>query len=81
MVVQLILVNIGLGRLLLTWIDLNPSLDKQSYQLYNVEWNRIYIHRLQRLYRWTLGIDELISLHTLLDMWLIIHAGIRVKAY
>ena len=42
-------------------------------------WNNLSIPKLQRCNRWSLGTDKVISSHTLLDMWLLIHAGIKVK--
>ena len=44
--------------LLLTWIHFNPSMDKPYLPQINVEWNYLYIPKLQWLHRWSLGMDK-----------------------
>ena len=39
-------------------------------------WNYLSTPKLQLCNRWSLGMDKLISPHTLLGVWLLIHAGI-----
>ena len=43
---------------LLTWFDFNPSMDKQLHPLQHVGWNFLFIPKLQRLHRWSLGMDK-----------------------
>ena len=45
--------------LLLTWINLNHSMDKYLRPLWNVGWNCLFIPELQRRSRWSFGIDKL----------------------
>ena len=44
--------------LLLTWFNFNPSSDKQSHAQLRVWWNYLSIPKLQRLHRWSVGIDK-----------------------
>ena len=44
--------------LLLTWFNFKPSVDKYSHAQQSVEWNYFSIPKLQRLHRWSLGIDK-----------------------
>ena len=44
--------------LLLTWININPSMDKYSHAQKSVGWNYLSIPKLQRLHRWSLGMDK-----------------------
>ena len=57
--------------LLLTWF--NPSMNNWLHPIYCVQWNYLTIPKLQRLQ------TKVILSHTLRDMWLLIHAGIKVK--
>ena len=45
-------------RLLLTWLNLNPSMLLSLYLSYNVGWNDLSIPKLQRLNRWSLEMDK-----------------------
>ena len=47
-----------LWPLLLTWINLNPSMDKWLHTHKNVGWNNLSIPKLQWLHRWCLGMDN-----------------------
>ena len=42
---------------LLTWINLNPGMDKYLHPLWSVGWNDLSITKPQRLHRWILGMD------------------------
>ena len=44
--------------LLLTWFNVNPSMDKQLHPLQTVGWKYLSIPKLQWLHRWSLGMDE-----------------------
>ena len=44
-----------------------------------MEWNYLSIPKLQRLHRWSLGMDKLFCPTFLLGMWLITYAGIKVN--
>ena len=44
--------------LLLTWFNFNPSMDKQLHAQNSVWWNYLSIPKLQRLHRWSLGMDK-----------------------
>ena len=48
-----------LGPELLTWINLNPSMDKYSHAEWSVGWKQVSIPKHQRLHRWSLGRDKL----------------------
>ena len=50
--------DIELGPLLLTWINFNPSMGKWFHPLWSVRWNYLPIPKLQRLHRWSLGLDK-----------------------
>ena len=43
---------------LLTWIKFNAIIDKKSHTQYSVGENYISIPKLQRLYRWSLGMEQ-----------------------
>ena len=60
--------------LLLTWINFIPSMDKESHPLSSVGWNNVSI-----LLKF--GNLKVISFHTLLDVWLLIHIWIKVGPY
>ena len=47
-----------LGPRLLIWIDFNPSMDKLLHAQKSVGWNYLSIPKLQRLHRWSLGMDK-----------------------
>ena len=64
-----------MGPLLLTWFNFNSSMDKKSHTRLSVEWDYLSIAILQR---YKFGNEWVISSHTLLDMWLLIHVGIQV---
>ena len=59
------------ASLLLTWINFNPSMDEllDHYK----EWNKISYQFLK------FGNGWVISAHTFLGMWLLLHAGIKVN--
>ena len=44
--------------LLITWFNFNPSMDKELHPLQRVGWNYLSIPKLQRLHRWSLGMDK-----------------------
>ena len=44
--------------LLLTWFNFNPSMDKLLRAMKSVGWNYLSIPKLQRLHRWSLGMDK-----------------------
>ena len=47
-----------LWPLLLTWFNLNPSMDKSLDPQKSVGWNYLSITKLQRLHRLSLGMDK-----------------------
>ena len=49
------------GPFLLAWTNLNPRMEKSSHihSLYSMGWDSLFILKLQRLYRWSLGMDTL----------------------
>ena len=47
------------GPLLLIGFNFDPSMDKLLHAWQNVRWNYLSIPKLQRLYRWSLGMDML----------------------
>ena len=59
--------------LLLTWVNFNPSMDKYLHQ-YNM-WDEI----TDPFPNFNGTTVEIISTHTLQDMWLLFHAGIIVN--
>ena len=50
------------GPLLQTWINFNPSMDKESHAQWYVRWNYLSIPKLQRCNRWSLGMDKWFNL-------------------
>ena len=44
--------------LLLTWINYNSSMDKKLRPSWSVEWKYLFIPKLQRCSRWSLGTDK-----------------------
>ena len=46
------------GPLLLTWFNFNPIMDNESHALLCVGWNYLFIPKLQRWHRWSLGMDK-----------------------
>ena len=44
--------------LLLTWFNFYPSMDKLSHTLWSVGRNYLSTPKLQRLHRWSLGMDK-----------------------
>ena len=46
------------GHILLTWINFNSRMDKQLLPLWSVGWYYLSIPKLQRLDRWSLGMDK-----------------------
>ena len=44
-------------HILLTWINFNPSMNKQLHVPKSGGWNYLSIHKLQRLHHWSLGMD------------------------
>ena len=47
----------------LTWFNFNPSMDKWWNAQFSVGWNYWSICTLQRLHRWSLGMDIVTSFH------------------
>ena len=45
-------------ELLLTCINFNPSMDKKLHAQKSVACDYVSIPRLQRLHRWSLGVDK-----------------------
>ena len=66
-----------LGPLLQTWINLKWT--QYLHTLWSVRWNFLSIPKLQRCNCCSLGMGKVISSHTLLDMWSLIHTGIKVN--
>ena len=50
--------------LLLTWINFNPSMDKQLYPLPSMGWNYLSFPKPQRSNRWSLEMGTAIPSHT-----------------
>ena len=46
------------GYLLLTWVNFIPSMGKQLYSLWSVEWNNLSIPKLRWWRRWRLELDR-----------------------
>ena len=57
-VIEIIVCGHVVGPIVLTWIEFNPSMDKLSYVQQNVEWNYLFIPKLQRCKRWSLRLDK-----------------------
>ena len=47
-----------LWPLLLTWFNFNPIMDKSLHAQKSAGWNNLSIPKLQRLHRWSLGMDK-----------------------
>ena len=56
------------GAFLLTWINLNCSMDRWSHAQLRVGWNYLFIPKLQRLHRWSLRMGKWFH-STLYDGW------------
>ena len=65
------------GHLGRTLINFKTGMDKNLHPLWSVDWNYLSIPKLQRCSCWSVGMKKMISSHTCLDMWLLIHAGIN----
>ena len=68
------------GPLLLTWVDSNLHMDKQSQAQLSVGWNYLSFPKLQRLHHWSLGMDKYFHPTIYNECnYLLIHAEIKVK--
>ena len=57
--ILIVVVNVCyLGPLSITWFNFNHRMDKLSHNLQSVGWNYLSIPKLQRLHRWSLGMDK-----------------------
>ena len=47
-----------MGPFLLAWINFNPSMDTYLHTQWKVGWNNLSNPKLQRLHRWSVGMDN-----------------------
>ena len=69
----------AMGHLLLTWINFKPSMDKVITSIIKCGIKLLIHSQTSTVQPLKFGNGKVISSHTLLCMWLLIHAGIKVN--